>query len=107
MLPLVGALAARADDTPEPVPPSDTPKHASAYFYGGGRIGLQWANGDPTAYTQAGLSSSGSVEPTSVVQSAFPGETSMETNETATATWWVRHLKSGIAGSWVRAPFGE
>lgn len=88
-------------------PPSGAPSVASAYNYSGSLVGVQWANGDATAYTQIGLSGDSGTQPTSVYGSVAPGETSFETGTSTTEHWWVRHFKNGQAGSWVLAPFGD
>lgn len=106
MLPFVGLMVEPAAEEAATGPSSD-PSFASAYNYGGNLVGVQWQNGDETAYTQLGLSSDDSIEPSSVFATASPGDTNYETGTTTEEWWWVRHLKDGIAGDWVRAPFGE
>jgi hypothetical protein len=85
-----------ADDLPSAVPGTPTTYLVSEDT---GEIGVQWANGDPTAWTQVGYNASG--EPTSVSTLVAPGVTRWDTGTTDQAGWYVRHTKGGTPSAWV------
>jgi len=101
-MPLVAAAAAWREPELDPgAPPAGTPLNGLAYQYGGSLIGVQWANGDPEAFTQLGLSSDSGTFPTEVFASAAPGATSYETGTTIVGQWWLRHHINGQSTAWV------
>lgn len=106
MIHLVGLAAAGKLPNEPGDPPAGLPTNVSTYTYGGDRTGVQWTNGDTDAYTEVGRSASAGVEPVSGSYIASPGATNLETGETATEHWWVRHYKNSQDGAWVYAPAG-
>ncbi|MEE8608895.1 MAG: hypothetical protein V3S55_14920 [Nitrospiraceae bacterium] len=90
--------------------PTDPPTNASTYNHGdeiNPLTGVQWTNGDATAHTDLGNSTSASVDPTSVFVQVSPGVTSHETNVNNTSLfWYVRHTKNSQSTVWVLAGAG-
>lgn len=85
-------------------PPSAPPGTPSTYFYGGeefGFVAVQWANGDPTAWTQIGYNADGVSEPLAHTDSVPAGVTTYETGQVQTTGWWVRHTRGGTPTAWV------
>jgi len=91
-------------------PPDGPPRFPSTYFYGGEEnplLGVQWVNGDTTAWTQIGFEDQGGGEPTVHAFTIPPGATSYETGMSygilsGTAVW-VRHTRGGTPSDWVEA----
>ena len=104
---MLGAAAGTAAAAESPSGPSGPPTNASTYNHGDESTpltGIQWTNGDATATTGYGFSSSQSTDPTSNFGSVSPGVTSVETgNNTSDRYWFVRHQKNGQNSVWVFA----
>jgi len=96
-----GAAAGAEEDT---TPPTAPPSSPSAYYYGGSSVGVQWTNGDSSASTQVGFSTSDIVDPASVTATVSPGITSYETGLGDPCYWYVRHIRNGFTTAWVQAP---
>lgn len=105
---MLGAAAGEA--TGGGSPPSGPPTNASVYNAGSEDTpedGVQWTNGDATASTAIGHSTSNTVEPTSNFFVASPGVTSYETGTAvASRRWWVKHIKNAQSSVWVLAGTG-
>lgn len=85
--------------------PTGPPTGGAEFVYAGNKIGLQWTNGDPLAFTEIGQSES---EPTVALYQVGPGETTYETGTTTSNEWWVRHLRNGQRSAWAKIfPEGE
>lgn len=97
----LGAAAGVVDDT---TPPSGPPLSPSAYYYSGSLVGVQWTNGDGTASTQIGFSTSDVIDPLTVTTTVSAGITNYETGATDPCYWYVRHIKNGSTTAWVQAP---
>jgi hypothetical protein len=100
---MLGAAAGAAEVDPGD-PPSGPPTDVSTYNSGdeeNPETGIQWTNGDATANTQIGQSTSASVDPTSVYASVAPGVTSYETGIASSNYWYARHAKNGQFSAWV------
>lgn len=83
--------------------PSASPSSVSVYPYGETPLyGVQWTNGDSTASTDIGFSSTagGAV---SLFARVGPGVASYETADPTPVYWWARHFKNGTGTSWVAA----
>lgn len=106
MIHLVGLAAAGKLPNELGDPPAGLPTNASTYTYGGGLVGVQWTNGDTSAYTGVGRSGSSTVPPSAETYIASPGATSLETGESLDEHWWIRHYKNSQYGDWVYAPAG-
>ena len=93
-----------------PAGPTGPPTNASTYNAGdegSPSTGIQWTNGDATATTAYGFSSSQSVDPTSNFGSVAAGITSVETGDSTEGRfWYVRHQKNEQSTVWVLAGAG-
>lgn len=107
---MMGAAAGEAAAGSPAPGPTGPPTNASTYNHGDELCpltGVQWTNGDVTAYTDIGNSASASVDPTSVFVQVSPGVTSHETNVNDTSLfWYVRHTKNSQSTVWVLAGAG-
>ncbi len=89
--------------------PDAAPTDVSWFFHDGDKIGVQWANGDPTAATQIyfrdEVSGCPSVLPDDLtfIGTAPAGATSFDTTGTISCSHFIRHVKNGQFSAFVQA----
>lgn len=92
--------------------PAGPPTNVSTYSYGEGLVGVQWTNGDAEAGTPVYFFDQASGCPgtfpddLTLIGTASPGQTALETGQTTACSYYVRHVKNGQFSSWVQALSG-
>ena len=107
---MLGAAAGTAAAGSPGPGPTGPPTNVSTYNVGDEEFpfdGIQWTNGDVTAQTAVGFSTSAGTDPTSNFATRSPGDTSYETGScTSPRYWWVRHQKNAQFSAWVTGGIG-
>jgi hypothetical protein len=73
--------------------PTAAPTAVARYTYGGTKLGVSWTNGDATASTRVYRYASGVW---TLVNTAAPGETTLETGFTSATLFGCSHFKNTV-----------